>query len=86
MDRMVILYGGRKRDEGTCDSMLVTRERTTIETDALDDESLEILTYRYLDDMTQEEIAAMLGISRKTVGKRLGEVEHAIGRLSEGAP
>ena len=40
VDRMVILYGGRKRDEGTCDSMLVSRERTTIETEALDDETI----------------------------------------------
>lgn len=40
VDRMVILYGGKKRDEGTCDSMLVSHERTTIETDALDDSTL----------------------------------------------
>ncbi|HZW11524.1 MAG TPA: ABC transporter ATP-binding protein [Phycisphaerales bacterium] len=40
VDRMVILYGGRKRDEGTCDTMLVTHDRTTIETDALDDETI----------------------------------------------
>ncbi len=40
VDRMVILYGGKKRDEGTCDSMLVSHERTTIETDALDDDTL----------------------------------------------
>ena len=40
VDRMVILYGGRKRDEGTCDSMLVSHERTLIETDALDDATI----------------------------------------------
>jgi ABC-2 type transport system ATP-binding protein len=40
VDRMVILYGGKKRDEGTCDSMLVTRDRTTIETDELDDDTI----------------------------------------------
>jgi ABC-2 type transport system ATP-binding protein len=40
VDRMVILYGGRTRDEGTCDEMLVRHERTTIETDALDDETI----------------------------------------------
>ena len=40
VDRMVILYGGKKRDEGTCDAMLVRHERTTIETDALDEETL----------------------------------------------
>ncbi len=40
VDRMVILYGGKKRDEGTCDSMLVSHERTTIETDAIDEETI----------------------------------------------
>jgi ABC-2 type transport system ATP-binding protein len=40
VDRMVILYGGRKRDEGTCETMLVTHDRTMIETDALDDETI----------------------------------------------
>ncbi len=40
VDRMVILYGGKKRDEGTCDSLLVSHERTVIETDALDDETI----------------------------------------------
>lgn len=40
VDRMVILYGGRKRDEGTCESMLVASNRTTIETDDLDEETL----------------------------------------------
>lgn len=40
VDRMVILYGGKKRDEGTCDSLLVSHERTVVETDALDDETI----------------------------------------------
>lgn len=40
VDRMVILYGGKKRDEGTCDSMLVTHDRTTIETEALDEDTI----------------------------------------------
>ena len=40
VDRMVILYGGKKRDEGTCDSMLVSHERTTIETEALDEDTI----------------------------------------------
>jgi hypothetical protein len=37
---MVILYGGRMRDEGTCDDLLVSKERTTIETDSLDEETI----------------------------------------------
>ncbi|MEM8758426.1 MAG: ATP-binding cassette domain-containing protein [Planctomycetota bacterium] len=40
VDRMVILYGGKKRDEGTTDSLLTTHSKTTIETDALDDDTI----------------------------------------------
>lgn len=37
VDRMVILYGGSKRAEGTCDELLIEQDRTTLETDSLDD-------------------------------------------------
>ncbi|MDI1290584.1 MAG: ABC transporter ATP-binding protein, partial [bacterium] len=37
VDRLVILYGGQKRAEGTCDELLVSQDRTTIETDSLDE-------------------------------------------------
>lgn len=37
-DHMVILYGGKKRAEGTRDELLTADERTVIETDALDPE------------------------------------------------
>lgn len=40
VDRMAILYGGKKRDEGTTDSLLTSQNRTTIETDALDDDTI----------------------------------------------
>ncbi|MEN0020025.1 MAG: ATP-binding cassette domain-containing protein [Planctomycetota bacterium] len=40
VDRMVILYGGKKRDEGTGDDLLTSRERTTIEVDALDEDTI----------------------------------------------
>jgi len=41
VDRMVILYGGKIHGEGTCDQLLSAAERTTIETDRLDDETIE---------------------------------------------
>jgi RNA polymerase sigma-70 factor (ECF subfamily) len=50
----------------------------------LDESETEVLTYRYLDDMTQEEIASLLGLSRKTVGKRLERVSAAVRRLTGG--
>ena len=49
---------------------------------ALDDETAQVLTYRYVDDMTQEEIASLTGLSRKTIGKRLDAIKDAVTRLS----
>jgi ABC-2 type transport system ATP-binding protein len=40
VDRMVILYGGQKRAEGTCEELLETTSRTALETDALDDDTV----------------------------------------------
>ena len=40
VDRMVILYGGKIREEGTCDTLLTSRERSVIETDRLDEETV----------------------------------------------
>lgn len=37
VDRMIVLYGGQKREEGTCDSLLEVEDRTTIEADTLDE-------------------------------------------------
>ena len=50
----------------------------------LDEGQLEVLVCRYLDEMTQDEIADHLGVSRKTVGKRLARAHEAIAEL--GAP
>ncbi|MBY0262140.1 MAG: ABC transporter ATP-binding protein [Phycisphaerales bacterium] len=40
VDRMVILYGGKIQAEGTCDSLLESQDKTTIESDALDDATI----------------------------------------------
>lgn len=50
----------------------------------LDDSEIEVLMYRYLDDMTQDEVASLLGLSRKTIGKRLDRVREAVRRIAEG--
>jgi RNA polymerase sigma-70 factor, ECF subfamily len=42
--------------------------------DRLDDAHLEVLVARFVDDMTQEEIAEHLRLSRKTIGKRLERI------------
>jgi len=42
-----------------------------------------VLTYRYFDDMTQDEIASLLGLSRKTIGKRLERVNEVVRRVAD---
>lgn len=41
VDRTVILYGGKIRAAGTCDELLTAQSRSIIETDALDEETIE---------------------------------------------
>lgn len=67
--RMVVLYGGQKREEGTCDSLLEVEDRTTIETDTL-------------DEATVAEIDAV--IRRRTGGnKSIRRVSHPRQSLEE---
>ncbi|MFG0328139.1 MAG: hypothetical protein ACF8SC_12845, partial [Phycisphaerales bacterium JB037] len=40
VDRMVILYGGKIREEGPAEALLTKQSRTSIETDALDEETI----------------------------------------------
>jgi ABC-2 type transport system ATP-binding protein len=40
VDRLVVLYGGKIRAAGTCDSLLAETSRSVIETEALDEETL----------------------------------------------
>ncbi len=44
----------------------------------LDEGHLEVLVARFIDDMTQDEIAAHLGLSRKTIGKRLDHIRDEV--------
>jgi RNA polymerase sigma-70 factor (ECF subfamily) len=53
--------------------------------DRLDESHLEVLVARYFDDMTQEEIAEHLGLSRKTIGKRLDRIRDEVLALREDA-
>ncbi len=45
----------------------------------------EIAVYYYLDQMSHDEIAELMGVSRRTVGNRLVEF-HAAARLAAGEP
>ena len=44
---------------------------------------MEILVARFVDDMTQDEIAEHLAISRKTVGRRLDRIREIVIALRE---
>ena len=51
----------------------------------LDDAHCEVLAYRFLDDLTQDEIGELLGLSRKTIGKRLDRIRETVTRLADAA-
>jgi ABC-2 type transport system ATP-binding protein len=40
VSRMIVLYGGQKREEGTCETLLERQERVTIEAEPLDDATI----------------------------------------------
>lgn len=46
--------------------------------DRLDEGHLEVLVARFVDDMTQDEIANQLRLSRKTIGKRLDRIRDEV--------
>ena len=47
----------------------------------LDGKHMEVLVCRYVDDMGVEEIAALVGQSRKTIGKRLARIRDEVAAL-----
>ena len=53
--------------------------------DKLDESHMEVLVARFVDDMTQEEIADHLGLSRKTIGKRLDRIRDEVLALRQEA-
>lgn len=59
---------------GRCEEQVVGLQLLARLTDRLDRAHLEVLVCRFVDEMTQDEVAEHLGISRKTVGKRLGRI------------
>ena len=73
-----------------CDDEVIGTDLMLKLIDRLDEASAEVLVYRYFDDLTQDEIAELQGVSRKTVGARLARVREAVAALtggkSEGEP
>jgi RNA polymerase sigma-70 factor (ECF subfamily) len=54
--------------------------------DHLDDDAAEIFVLHFVDDLPQEEIAEVVGLSRKTVGRKLEQVRVALSGLVGGTP
>jgi RNA polymerase sigma factor (sigma-70 family) len=65
-----------------CEEHAITRDLLAKLVRELDAEDLEVLAYRYLDDMTQDEIATLLGRSRKTIGHRLDRIRETVARIA----
>jgi RNA polymerase sigma factor (sigma-70 family) len=62
----------------TCEQRAIDLDLLLKLSGRLDTLSCEILVYRFIDDMTQEEIAELTGYSRKTVGKRLDDARNVV--------
>jgi RNA polymerase sigma-70 factor (ECF subfamily) len=65
----------------TCEQRAIDQDLLLKLSVELDASACEVLVYRFIDDMTQEEIAELTGLSRKTVGKRLEQAREAVLRL-----
>jgi RNA polymerase sigma-70 factor (ECF subfamily) len=65
-----------------CDDHVIGHDLLLKVVRELDAGESEILAYRFLDDMTQDEIGALLGLSRKTIGKRLDRIREAVRKVA----
>jgi RNA polymerase sigma-70 factor, ECF subfamily len=69
-----------------CDDRVIGTQLLVRLGERLDDSHLQVLVCRFFDDMTQDEIAAQLGLSRKTIGKRLARIRDEVADLVGEAP
>jgi len=68
------------------DDRVVDRQLLASLADRIDAQAWEILVYHFVDDLTQDEIADLIGTSRKTVVRRLRWIREEARRLAEAAP
>jgi RNA polymerase sigma-70 factor (ECF subfamily) len=73
-----VLAGARTR----CDERAIDMDLLVKLVNALDEETLEILFFRFFDDMTLEEIAETCDLNRKTVGRKLDAIAEAVRALT----
>lgn len=67
-----------------CDDAVVGLDLLCKLSTRLDARHMEVLVCRYVDDMGVEEIAQLVGQSRKTVGKRLARIRDEVAALVGG--
>lgn len=66
-----------------CDDRVIDLDLLLKLTKTLDERHLQVLCFRYFDDMTHEEVATMVGLSRKTVHKLLDDIQDAVVELAQ---
>ena len=66
-----------------CDEEVVGIDLLVKLVDRLDEAAAEVLVFRFFDDLTLEEIAELVGQSRRTVAKRLDLARAEIVRMLE---
>jgi RNA polymerase sigma factor (sigma-70 family) len=81
LSRQDVLLRGPVRS--TCEDRAIDLDLLTKLSARLDRQSVEILVYRFVDDMSQEEIASLLGLSRKTIGHRLDRISQTVRELAD---
>jgi RNA polymerase sigma-70 factor (ECF subfamily) len=68
-----------------CEEQVIGLQLLARLTDRLDRAHLEVLVCRFVDEMTQDEIAEHLGTSRKTIGKRLARIRDELAAIGAAA-
>ena len=76
----------RGRPGSHIDEIVLDRQLLARLAHSLDARAWEILVYHFIDDMTQEEIATLLGTSRKTIVRRLKRARDEASRLAGTVP
>ncbi|MCA9579488.1 MAG: HTH domain-containing protein, partial [Myxococcales bacterium] len=69
-----------------CDEQVLGQDLLLKLMERLDEATVEVLVYRYWDDLDQTEIARVMGVSRKTIVRRMATLRAelvAMGALSE---
>jgi ABC-2 type transport system ATP-binding protein len=84
VSRMVILYGGKIQEEGTCDQLLESQDRSIFETDTLDEATIAEID-RIVRERTGKSIGRVTRPRQKLEDKFVSIVERAIERRVETA-